>query len=422
MQWTDDAILLSVRKFGESKALVRVFACNHGVNAGIVRGGTSKTVRGILQAGNAVNVTWQARLSEQMGTFKVEPVQSFTAFAMQDKLKLAALTSACALMETSLPERHPYPRLYERFWEFLEMLSGDVEMGGCGDVEKKMAAGIPTSPHPHISTSPSWQEAYVKLELEILAESGFGLDLSQCAATGSAENLIYVSPKSGRAVSEAAGEPYKKKLLALPAFLTSPVRGKVGSQREPGGGKFQPQVNRYNSHSLIPNARELRGTMTAAETRIWYYLRANRLNGYNFRRQHPFSAHYIADFVCLDKKLIIEIDGERHNDQQEYDAQRTKFLETEGYRVLRFWNNDVFENMNGILETILITLEGITPSRGRITPSRPSATLPPNGGGITDGLALTGYFLDTWLAAPHGKKLPAARARLFDLLREKEPA
>jgi DNA repair protein RecO (recombination protein O) len=240
MQWTDDAILLSVKKYGENKAVARVFAKRHGVFAGIVRGATSKSTRGIIQPGNAVSVTWQARLAEQMGTFKIEPLKPFAAHAMQDKLKLAALTSACALMETSLPERHPYPKLYAAFYDFLE----------------------------HMAAADHWQEAYVKLELEILAESGFGLDLTQCAANGSNDNLIYVSPKSGRAVSASAGEPYKEKLLKLPEFLLS--------------------------------------------------------------------------------------------------------------------NNE--------------------------------------GGNISDGLALTGYFLETWLAAPHGKKLPAARKRLFDLLREKEPA
>jgi DNA repair protein RecO (recombination protein O) len=243
MQWIDDAIILSIRKYGENKGLVRVFARRHGVNAGIVRGATSKANRGIIQAGNAVSVTWQARLAEQMGTFKIEPVKPFAAYAMQDNLKLAALSSACALMETSLPERHPYPKLYAAFYDFLE----------------------------HLSDAEHWQEAYVKLELEILAESGFGLDLTQCAATGTSDNLIYVSPKSGRAVSEAAGEPYKVKLLPLPSFL---------------------------SHS--------------------------RKSG------------------------------------------------------------------------------------------NPEDTVA--------GLKLTGYFLEEWLAAPHGKKLPAARARLFELLRVKEPA
>lgn len=199
MQWTDDAILLSARKYGENKALARVFARSHGVYAGMVRGATSKTMRGIIQPGNALNVAWNARLSEHVGTFKVEPLKPFAALVMQDKLKLAALTSACALIEVALPERHPYPRLYSEFYAFLEYLAEHED----------------------------WQEGYVRLELAILAESGFGLDLTHCAATGSKENLTYVSPKSGRAVSAEAGEPYKEKLLPLPSFLGGCDEGEI---------------------------------------------------------------------------------------------------------------------------------------------------------------------------------------------------
>ncbi len=201
MQWTDDAIVLSARKFGENKAVARVFSREHGVYGGVVRGASSKSNRGILQPGNAINVTWNARLSEQLGAFKVELLEPFTAHAMADKFRLAALTSATALLEAALPERHPYPTLYNHFYGFLEQLR-DAE---------------------------HWQETYVKLELEILSQSGFGLDLKTCAATGSADNLTYVSPKSGRAVSRDAGEPYKEKLLELPSFL-HPEREAEGSK------------------------------------------------------------------------------------------------------------------------------------------------------------------------------------------------
>lgn len=200
MQWTDEAIILAARKFGESKAVVRVFSQAHGVYGGIVRGAFSKANRGILQPGNAVSVTWNARLSEQLGAFKIEPLQPFAAHAMADKYKLAALSSACALLESALPERHPYPKLYGHSYAFLECLTG----------------------------SEDWLETYVKLELEILSQSGFGLDLKTCAATGSSEDLRYVSPKSGRAVSKEAGEPYKERLLPLPAFLRHP-----GESRDP---------------------------------------------------------------------------------------------------------------------------------------------------------------------------------------------
>lgn len=191
MHWADEAIILSAKKHGESSAVARVFAQKHGVFAGVIKGINSKTNRGIVQPGNIVNVTWNARLSEHLGMFKIEMAESVAAHMMHDAQKLAALSSACTLIESAMPERHPYPKLYKEFQAFLIGLK----------------------------TSESWLEEYVRLELFILAESGFGLDLSQCAATGSTENLVYVSPKSGRAVSKKAGEPYKDKMLKLPEFL-----------------------------------------------------------------------------------------------------------------------------------------------------------------------------------------------------------
>lgn len=191
MHWTDTAIVLTVRKHGENSAIVRVFSREHGVFAGVVRGIQSKTNRGIIQPGNVVSANWQARLSEHIGTFKCELLEAHAAFIMQDSGKLSALTSACAIIDSSLPERHPYPKFYKTFKTFLTILNEGTH----------------------------WQEAYVKLELELLAEAGFGLDLYNCAATGKTENLVYVSPKSGRAVSEEAGRPYHDKMLPLPTFL-----------------------------------------------------------------------------------------------------------------------------------------------------------------------------------------------------------
>ena len=191
MNWTEPAIILSTRKYGENSALVRLLTHQQGVYGGVVRGIPSKTNRGILQAGNAVTATWQARLSEQLGTFKTELLEANTAHLMHDGERLNALSSACCIIESALPERHPYPRLYTVFQAFLQTLR-DTEV---------------------------WYESYVKLEMELLSECGFGLDLRTCAATGTTENLIYVSPKSGRAVCAQAGEPYKNKLLALPPFL-----------------------------------------------------------------------------------------------------------------------------------------------------------------------------------------------------------
>ncbi|MEQ1706372.1 MAG: endonuclease domain-containing protein, partial [Rickettsiales bacterium] len=148
--------------------------------------------------------------------------------------------------------------------------------------------------------------------------------------------------------------------------------------------------------------------------------------GYGFRRQYPIDKKYIADFVCLEKKLVIELDGGQHAEQIEYDNTRTKFLNQKGYEVLRFWNNDIMENIEGVLTLISEHLK-----------KSPSLTLPPSGrgdflvpspacgGGLGRGLQetlagmqLTGYFLEHSLLAPHGKKLPAARMRLQNILQE----
>lgn len=205
MHWGDNAIILSVRKHGETSAVVRMLAREHGVYAGVVKGVTSKSNRGIFQLGNVVDAKWSARLSEHLGMFKTELVTPHAAHVMNDAAKLSALTSACAMVELSLPERHPYPRLYELFLQFL------VDM----------------------HDNDHWLEDYVSLELDLLAEAGFGLDLSRCAATGTTEELIYVSPKSGRAVCREAGEPYRKKMLPLPGFLLpSPGGGSLGNIEE----------------------------------------------------------------------------------------------------------------------------------------------------------------------------------------------
>lgn len=191
MQWNDDAIVLSSRKFGENSAVIRLFSRQQGVYGGVLRAATSKNMRGIAQPGNIVNASWQARLEEQLGSVKLELLEPVAALLMADQPRLAALTSFCTLIESALPERHPYPMLYNIVVAFFQLLKSDE----------------------------AWQEPYIKTELALLAQAGFGLDLSRCAATESTHDLVYVSPKSGRAVSRDAGLPYHDKLLPLPAFL-----------------------------------------------------------------------------------------------------------------------------------------------------------------------------------------------------------
>lgn len=215
MQWTDAAIIISARKYGENGSLTRVLTREYGVFSGVVRGATSAKMRGVLQAGNGVSATWQARLAQQLGTLKIELLEAHTAYIMNDAAKLSALSSACALIEMAFPERHPYPRLFASLHEFLQILS----------------------------TKDDWLYDYINLELAILSESGFGLDLSECAATGRTDNLSYVSPKSGRAVCAEAGEPYKDKLLPLPEFL-------IGTREE---ARWMRDENTAHPPSHIPH-------------------------------------------------------------------------------------------------------------------------------------------------------------------------
>jgi DNA repair protein RecO (recombination protein O) len=191
---TDNAILLSVRKHGETSALIDMLTEQHGLYKGAVRGAFSKNNRGLYQPGNVISATWSARLSEQMGSIRGEMHMPYAALIMHDAHATAMLTSATALLSVALPERHAYPRLYTAMQHLLA----------------------------HLAHAPQDAlEEYIQFELLLLAETGFGLDLSCCAATGTTENLIYVSPKSGRAVSAEAGEPYKDKLLPFPASLAT---------------------------------------------------------------------------------------------------------------------------------------------------------------------------------------------------------
>ncbi len=198
MNWSDEGIVLSVRPHGETAAILELLTRAHGRHLGLVHGGRSRRLRPVLQTGNHVEATWKARLADQLGFLTVELRKGYAASAMEDALALAGLSSLCALARL-LPERDPHPDLYEITLFVLGYLDDN---------------GV-------------WPALYVRWELNLLAELGFGLDLSSCAATGNTENLAWVSPKSGRAVSSAAGEPYRDRLLPLPPFLAGDHRGPV---------------------------------------------------------------------------------------------------------------------------------------------------------------------------------------------------
>ncbi len=197
MHWSDAGIVLSARKHGENSAIVSLLTAGRGRHVGLVRGATGKRMRGILQPGNEVTATWRARLAEHLGSYTVELAAAWAAGILEDPLGLAALSSACAVAEVVLPEREAHPAVYAGFRVLLEALEA----------------------------TPTWPAVYVRWETGLLAELGFGLDLSRCAASGATDDLIYVSPRTGRAVSRKAGEGYEERLLALPGFLLGPNGG-----------------------------------------------------------------------------------------------------------------------------------------------------------------------------------------------------
>ena len=190
MQWSDEGIVLTARKHGETSLIVTLLTREHGRHAGLVRGGAGRRSRGLYQPGNVVTADWQARLPEHLGTYRCEMVRAYAADLLSERLPLLALESAVSLLETTLPEREPHGALFAGL--------------------RRLVAAL---------AEPRWQAGYVRWELDLLAELGFGLDLSACAATGVTEDLIFVSPRTGRAVSAGAGEPYRDRLLALPGFL-----------------------------------------------------------------------------------------------------------------------------------------------------------------------------------------------------------
>ncbi len=189
MEWRDEGVLLAARPHGETSAIIEVFTAAHGRHAGVVRGGASRRMAPVLQPGAQVAVAWQARLAEHVGSFAVEPLRSRAAL-MAEAGPLAALSSLCALLRVGLPERQAHPRLWARTVAALEAFGG-----------------------------PDWGFAYLRWELDLLEGLGFGLDLSACAVTGAVEDLAYVSPRTGRAVSRAGAGDWADRLLPLPARL-----------------------------------------------------------------------------------------------------------------------------------------------------------------------------------------------------------
>ncbi|SFK86683.1 DNA repair protein RecO [Falsiroseomonas stagni] len=192
MEWDAPAVILDVRPHGEGGAIVSVMTEQHGRHAGLAKGGTSRGQAALWQPGNLVEARWVGRLADQLGAMSAEMVHPAAALAMEDPLALAALRAACAVAEGALPEREAHPRIFHGLVAFVATLARDT------------ALALPD---------------LVRWEADLLTELGYGLDLARCAVTGGTEDLAFVSPRSGRAVSEPAAGEWRDRLLPLPRFL-----------------------------------------------------------------------------------------------------------------------------------------------------------------------------------------------------------
>lgn len=190
MEWRDEGMVITMRPHGETSAIIEVFTAAHGRHAGVVRGGASRRMTPILQPGSQVAVTWRARLDDHLGTFTVEPLRARAAI-LSDRLAMAGLASVCALLRMALPEREPHPLLWRLSVALLDRLEDNQP----------------------------WHAEYLRWEMSLLEELGFALDLATCAVTGSRDDLAYVSPKTGRAVSRAGAGDWASRLLPLPQIL-----------------------------------------------------------------------------------------------------------------------------------------------------------------------------------------------------------
>jgi DNA repair protein RecO (recombination protein O) len=199
MEWTDEGIILGVRRHGESSAIVELLTRGHGRHLGLVRGGAGSRMRPLLQPGNSVSAAWRARLDEHLGYYQLEGTRMRAATMLASSHAVYGVTHLASLARL-LPERDPHQDIYE----MLERTLDDFD--DVGDAATHL----------------------IRFELAMLAELGFGLDLTSCAATGDTRDLIYVSPKSGAAVSRQAGEPWRDKLLRLPPFLREENDGHNG--------------------------------------------------------------------------------------------------------------------------------------------------------------------------------------------------
>ncbi len=233
MEWVEEGIVLSVRKHGEHAVIATLLTPSHGCHAGLVRGGSGRRLRGVLQVGNRLRVNWRARLPEHLGNFNCELVEARSATVLHDGRRLAGFLAAASLLERALPEREPQEELYAS----LDALLDDI------------------------TNKSDWPAIYVRWEIDLLRKLGFGLDLSVCAVTGYSQELAYVSPRSGRAVGRDAAGEYRDRLLPLPCFLTAagwddaPTAGDIAAGLTLSGYFLEQHVLHPASIVRMPSAR-----------------------------------------------------------------------------------------------------------------------------------------------------------------------
>lgn len=241
MDWEDEGFLLASRPHGERAAILDVFTATRGRHMGVLRGGGSRRMAPLLQPGTQLALRWQARLEEHLGNFSAEPLRSRAGAVLDDPPRLTGLASVCALLLFALPEREPHPALYARSLGLLDLLAAG-------------AAG--------------WPAAYLRWELHLLDETGFGLDLSTCAVTGATADLAFVSPRSGRAVSRAGAGAWSDRLLALPGFLAAgptaePAPAEIAQGLRLTGHFLQTRLAPALGDRPLPGARARLATLLA---------------------------------------------------------------------------------------------------------------------------------------------------------------
>lgn len=239
MEWQDEGIVLAVRDHGETDAILSALTFEHGRHAGLVKGGVGRRARPLLQPGNRLQLTWRARLPEHLGLYRLEPMQLFGGRLVDDPFRLAGLASATTLLEESLAEREPHPHLYAGLLKLLEAMRDDRD----------------------------WPETYIRFELLLLQELGFGLNFDRCTVTGSTTGLAFVSPRTGRAVSHEGAGDLASRLLPLPGFLLGqgPVDGEALADGLRLTGHFLTKHVFAPADRSLPAARERLTTLQRDE-------------------------------------------------------------------------------------------------------------------------------------------------------------